>query len=108
LKRRRSGIPEHIPSVVSAGTRFGVPHNGQSVLGAEDIVAAAQGESRTDEVAEFLLEVQGCGVPRYVIMNVPAVGMGVDQKGMTTFGKTHGELVSDAVRFLFCYLAGLE
>jgi hypothetical protein len=61
-------VPEHTPSVVPAGTRLRVFDNGEAVLRAEDITAAAQGEGRADKVAKLSPAVDRRGIPYDVVM----------------------------------------
>ena len=82
--------------------------NGVTMLKADDIAEPLQRDTGKEKVLELPAAVQCGGIENDVVMDVSSVCMSGHRKSMISFGKVHGQLISESVCFLRCDLSRLE
>ena len=83
---------------------LGVLHDGKGVLQAHPVREPPQGKGGADEIAELPGAVYGGGIEIDVIMGVPLVGVGTDEKLILALCPAQGGFIAEPVGLLRCNL----
>ena len=85
---------------------FRILDNRQLMLNAHPIREPSQGKGRTDEVMKLPGAVLGRGIEINMVMRMPLVNMGTDEKLVLALCPAHGRFIADFVCLLRRDLAG--
>ena len=92
----------------SPAVQFGVGDDGQIIFKTNAVREPPHRTARADEVPELVGAIQRSGVVVDVVMNVLAVSVGGDEKGILALCPAHRRFVAHPVCLLWGDLARLE
>lgn len=69
------------------------------MLNADGIRKQSDSLAASFEVSKFPCTVKIGGVPYYMVVNMPAIGVGANNKGIVSFQKAPGKLIAYSISF---------
>lgn len=115
-KRGVDGLPQQIPArrfpaeplIIAVISSARILNDGKLMLNTNHIAQPCDRSAGTEKIPELVGAVQRGGVPDNMIVDMPAIRMGTDDKSVFAFQKTGSEVIADLVRLLRRDLTGLE